>query len=186
MLPTVVGNPTKFVAILAQQRVELKKSLRAPLVLYRHRPSPQQSTTHGPVSLGRGVRQFPTQIVHRVYVIPSKNAQLQSTNLFRKPFFYLSPWCRPRQTLQWGTAITNRWETIVNTPLLSMLQASTTNNNATSHTETVDLSAPKLNDLSAGGNVLRLDIPKRSLRSCKGHVRDNSRSSTVSNGTHDQ
>ena len=60
----------------------------------------------------------------------------------------------------------------------------TANNNATSHAQTVDLAAAKLNDLSDdGGNVLLLDIPKRSLRSCKDYVHDNSRSSTaVNNG----
>jgi hypothetical protein len=76
------------------------------------------------------------------------------------------------------------WASMVNTPLLPMFQkSSTANNNATGHGQTVDLAAAKLNDLYGGGNVPRLDGPEKFRRSSKGHVHDNSGSSTaVNNG----
>lgn len=58
------------------------------------------------------------------------------------------------------------------------------NNNATNHGQTVDLAATKSNDLYGGGNVPRLDGPKKFRWSSKGHMYDNSsgNSTAVNNG----
>lgn len=46
-------------------------------------------------------------------------------------------------------------------------KSSTANNNATSHGQTIDLAAVKLNDLYGGDNVPHLDCPERFLRSSR-------------------
>jgi hypothetical protein len=74
------------------------------------------------------------------------------------------------------------WASMVNTPLLPIFQkSSTANNNVTNHGQTVDLATAKLNDLYGGSDVPRLDGPEKFRRSSKGHVHDNSGSSTAVN-----
>jgi hypothetical protein len=76
---------------------------------------------------------------------------------------------------------------MVNTPLLPMFQkASTANNNATSHGQTVDLATAKLNNLYGCGNVPCINGPEKFSWSSNSHMHDNSGSSTaVNNGVTD-
>ncbi|KAH9014727.1 hypothetical protein EDB85DRAFT_2157202 [Lactarius pseudohatsudake] len=62
---------------------------------------------------------------------------------------------------------------MVNTPLLPMLQkTSSDNNNNNNNVQTVDLAAAKLSDLYGSSNVPRLDGPDKFFRPSKGHIHD--------------
>lgn len=65
-------------------------------------------------------------------------------------------------------AMGDSWANMVNTPLLPLLQkSSTASNNATSQGQIIDLVAAKLNNLYGGDNVPRLASPEDSLRSSR-------------------
>ena len=172
-----LGNPSDAAATLAQQRAKLKASNAA------HRisaPAFASSTgERGPwagASLGQVAERdgSPTQEV----TVEPKSSRPQSTDFsgiaasapFRSPRLEGAGNTNTLDTL--SPAMGDSWASMVNTPLLPMFQkTSTTNNNATGPTQTVDLATAKLNDLY-GGNVPRLDGPEKFRRASKGHVPD--------------
>ena len=85
-------------------------------------------------------------------------------------------------------AMSDSWASMVNTPLLPMFQkpssSAVSNNNATSHEQTVDLATAKFYDLYCEGNVPRLDGPEEFRLSSKGHMHDSTSggSTAVHNG----
>jgi hypothetical protein len=180
-----VGNPSDAAATLAQQRAKLKAASNA-----AHRISAPALAAGGERGTWAGVLgqvverdNSPTQDIS----IEPRSSRPQSTDFsglsgspaFRSP---RPDGGAPLDGL--SPAMGDSWASMVNTPLLPMFQKpSAANNNVTSHGQTVDLATAKLNDLYGSGNVPRLDGPEKFRRSSKGHVHDNSGSSTaVNNG----
>ena len=133
------------------------------------------------VSLGQVAERdnFPSQDIS----VEPRSSRLQSTDfsgLSGSPAFR-SPRPDSGAALDGlSPAIGDSWASTVNTPLLPMFQKSwAANNNATGHSQTVDLAAAKLNDLyGGGGNVPRVDGPEKFRRSSKGHMHDGSSGSS--------
>jgi hypothetical protein len=182
---SAVGNPSDAAATLAQQRAKLKAASNA-----AHRISAPALATSGErgtwasvSSLGQVAERdnSPTQDIS----IEPRSSRPQSTDfsgLSGSPAFR-SPRPDGASLDALSPAMGDSWASMVNTPLLPMFQKSTANNNASNHGQTVDIATAKLNDLYGGGNVPRLDGPEKFRRSSKGHVHDNTGSSTaVNNG----
>ncbi|KAI9436712.1 hypothetical protein H4582DRAFT_2099764 [Lactarius indigo] len=157
-----VGNLSDAASTLAQQHTELKAAGNA-----AHRISAPALVSSGERGTWAGVL---GQAAESSRPQSTDFSGLSASSAFRFP--------RPDGGAAPGSldglspVVGDSWTNMVNTPLLSMFQKTSSNNNNAG--QTVDIAPAKLNDVYGTSNDPRLDSPDEFRQPSKGHIHDNS------------
>ncbi|KAI9436701.1 hypothetical protein H4582DRAFT_2099755 [Lactarius indigo] len=171
-----VGNLSDAASTLAQQHTELKAAGNA-----AHRISALALVSSGERGTWAGVL---GQAAESSRPQSTDFSGLSAGSAFRFP--------RPDGSAAPGSldglspVVGDSWTNMVNTPLLSMFQKTSSNNNNNAG-QTVDLAPAKLNDVYGSSNDPRLDSTDKFRQPSKGHIHDNgsgSNNGVINNGVY--